>query len=288
MPLLTRHVLSVFVLLAAHVVCAPAVAGSADAVRRPRVVSINPCVDAVLVQVAEPDQLLALSHYSHDPQATSIPIDVARRFRVTSGTAEEVVALAPDFVVSGPHVSPATIFALERMNIRIMKFSVAESVAESERQIRLIASAVGAPERGEAIITSIERAIAAARPPADDEHRVSTVIWQGGGMVPGEGTLANELLQLTGYRNLSAAYRLAKWDVLSLEYLIASPPDVVLSVTTGDAEGDRMLGHPAVRKLATRVAFRSYPFRLLQCGGPTIVEAVARLAEVRKEMENRR
>jgi iron complex transport system substrate-binding protein len=242
----------------------------------------------MLVRVAEPDQLLALSHYSHDPQATSIPIDVARRFRVTSGTAEEVVALAPDFVVSGPHVSPATIFALERMKIRIMKFSVAESVAESEQQIRLIANAVGAPERGEAIVASIERAIAAARVRVDDEHRVSTVIWQGGGMVPGPGTLANELLQLTGYRNLSTAYGLAKWDVLSLEYLIASPPDVVLSVTTGDAEGDRMLGHPAVRKLATRVAFRSYPFRLLQCGGPTIVEAVARLAEVRREMEIRR
>jgi iron complex transport system substrate-binding protein len=45
-----------------------------------------------------------------------------------------------------------------------------------------------------------------------------------------------------------------------------------------------MLGHPAIRKLAERVPFRTYPFRLLQCGGPTIIEAVARLAEVRKEL----
>jgi iron complex transport system substrate-binding protein len=259
--------------------------GASLAAARPRIVSINPCVDAVLMRVADPDQILAISHYSQDPAATSIPLDVAHRYRATSGTAEEVVALAPDLVMSGPHVSPSTIFALERMKIRIVKFTVAESVAESERQIRQIAGAVGAPERGEALVAAIDSAIDGARAP--DERRVTAVIWQGGGMVPGRGTLADQLLQITGYRNLSASYGLSKWDVLPLEYLIASPPDLVLSVGTGNLERDRMLGHPAVRKLAERVAFRSYPFRLLQCGGPTIIEAVARLAEVHKEMENR-
>jgi iron complex transport system substrate-binding protein len=258
----------------------------AQAAALPRIVSINPCVDAVLMRVAQPEQILGISHYSQDPQATSISLDLARRFHATSGTAEEVVALAPDLVMSGPHVSPSTIFALERMNIRILKFSVAETVEASEKEIRQIAAAVGAPERGEQLVADIERAIAAARP--RDERRLSVVIWQGGGMVPGRGTLADQLLQITGYRNFSASYGLAKWDVLPLEYLIASPPEVVLSVGTGEGERDRMLGHPAVRALSQKVAFRTYPFRLLQCGGPTIVEAVARLAEVRDEVERQR
>jgi iron complex transport system substrate-binding protein len=261
------------------------IGSGARAAALPRVVSINPCVDAVLVRVARPEQLLAISHYSQDPQATSLPLDVARRFRVTSGTAEEVVALAPDLVMSGPHVSPSTIFALERLHIRILKFSVAESVAGSEKQIRQIAAAVGAPERGEVIVREIERAIAAARP--RDARRPSTVIWESGGMVPGKGSLADQLLQITGYRNFSAEYGLAKWDVLPLEYLIAKPPDVVLSVGIDEVDRDRTLAHPAVRALAERVPFRTYPFRLLQCGGPTIVEAVKRLAEVRREVEAR-
>jgi iron complex transport system substrate-binding protein len=252
----------------------------------PRIVSINPCVDAVLVRIAKPEQILGISHYSQDPQATSIPLDVARRFRVTSGTAEEVVALAPDIVLSGPHVSPSTIFALERMDIRIVKFSVAESIEESEQQIRQIAAAVAAPERGEALIGAIAHAVESARP--HDQRLIRALIWQGGGMVPGQGTLADQLLRLTGYRNMSAEYGLPKWGVLPLEYLIASPPQLVLSVGTGEIERDRMLGHPAVRELAKRVAFRQYPFRLLQCGGPTIIEAVTRLSEVRREMEARR
>lgn len=256
---------------------------SQAATPRPRIVSINPCVDAVLMRVADPEQILAISHYSQDPQATSIPLDVAKRFKVTSATAEEVVALAPDVVMSGPHVSPSTIFALERMHIRIEKFRVAESVLESEQQIRQIAAAVGAPERGETLIASIDHAIDAAR--AQGDRTFSAVIWQGGGMVPGRGTLADELLTRTGYRNLSAAYGLTKWGVLPLEYLIVSPPEVVLSVGTGTVERDRMLDHPAIVKLAQRVAFRKYPFRLMTCGGPTIIEAVARLAEIRREME---
>ena len=257
-------------------------AAAAEAAPRPRIVSMNPCVDAVLMQVADPEQIAGISHYSQDPDATSIPLEVARRFHVTSGTAEEIVVLAPDDVIAGPHVAPSTIHALERMNIRLMKFPVAESVAESERQIRDIAAIVGAPERGEALVARIERAVANARPRG--EKRPLALIWQGGGMVPGGGSLADELLRLAGFRNASVMYGLKKWDVLPLEYLVASPPDVVLSIGTGEAGRDRMLGHPVVRKLATHVPFRTYPFRLLSCGGPTIIEAIGRLAAIRREL----
>lgn len=249
----------------------------------PRIVSINPCVDSILVRVAEPGQILGISHYSQDPEETSIPLDVARRYRGMSGTAEEVVALAPDIVMSGPHVSPSTIFALERIHVRILKFRAAESVEESTKQIREVSAAVGAPEKGEALVREIEGAVAAAR--SAQGPRISALIWQRGGMVPGRGTLADQLLQLTGFENISRTYGLKKWDVLPLEYLIASPPQLVLSTRNDAGDGDRMLGHPAVRKLARNIAFRNYPFRLLSCGGPSIVEAVSRLAQVRRELK---
>ena len=63
---------------------------------RPSIVSLNPCSDAVLAEVADPAQLLAISHYSHDPRASSMDVALARRFAVTGGTAEEVLALDPD------------------------------------------------------------------------------------------------------------------------------------------------------------------------------------------------
>jgi iron complex transport system substrate-binding protein len=116
---------------------------AAPAPRPPRIVSINPCVDAVLMQVADPGQIAGISHYSQDARATSIPLAQARRFRATSGTAEEVVALAPDVVITGPHVAPATIAALKRMGITMVQYPVPDSVAESEQQVRDIARVAG-------------------------------------------------------------------------------------------------------------------------------------------------
>lgn len=244
----------------------------------PRVVSINPCVDAVLMQVADPGQISAISHYSQDARATSIPLDQARRFAATSGTAEEVVAQAPDIVIAGAHVAPATIAALHRMNIRLIQIGVPESIAESQAQIRTIAAAVHQPERGEALVAQIDAAVRAAS--AQHGAAPDALVWQGGGLVPGEGTLASELLQQTGYRNRSADYGLKRWDVLPLEYLVARPPEVLLSVGAGDS-GDRMLGHPVLARLKQTIAVRRYPERLLHCGGPTITDALGYLARIR-------
>ena len=244
---------------------------------QPRLVSINPCVDAVLMQVADPAQIAGISHYSQDPRATSIPLDQARRFHATSGTAEEVVALAPDVVLTGPHVEPATLAALRRLGIAVAQYPVPATVEESEAQVRAIAAVAGHAGRGAALAARIG---AAARPTGATP--VPALIWQGGGLVPGQGTLADQLLTRAGFRNLSAAYGLKQWDVLPLEYLVARPPRVLLSVGAAEAGGDRLTGHPAIRRLARHITMAPFPARLMNCGGPTIIAAMARLKSVRR------
>lgn len=248
----------------------------------PRLVSINPCVGAVLMQVADPDQIVGISHYSQDRQATSIPIALANRFKATSGTAEEVVALRPDMVMSGEHVAPSTIAALERMHVRLEQYPVPSSVGESERQVREIARIAGHPERGEALARRMEAAVAAAK--AASGRPVPALIWEGEGLVPGAGTLADDLLTRTGFVNQSAAYGLKQWDVLPLEYLIAKPPRVVFSVAAAEGRADRMTSHPALQPLRRFTTIAPYPERLLHCGGPTLIDAANRLAEVRREV----
>jgi len=262
--------------LAAFLLATPAVSSG------PRLVSINPCVDAVLMEVADPDQIAGISHYSQDPQATSIPIALANRFKATSGTAEEVVALRPDKVLTGPHVAPSTIQALQRMKINLQEYTVPQTVAESEAQVRDIARIAGHPERGEALARRIAAAVAAARPAGGKP--IPALIWEGEGLVPGAGTLADDLLTRTGFVNQSAAYGLQQWDVLPLEYLIAKPPRVVFSVAAAEGRADRMTSHPALARLRRFTTIAPYPERLLHCAGPTLIDAARRLAEVRREV----
>ena len=145
--------------------------------------------------------------------------------------------------------------------------------AESVAQVRDIAARTGQRGRGERLAADIERAAT-----ADPGPRVTALIWQGGGMVPGSGTLADDLLRRTGFANYSAALGLAQWDVLGLEYLVARPPRVLF---TAPGATDRALAHPVLRTLRGRTTIRAFPSRLLWCGGPAIPEALRTLRAAR-------
>lgn len=258
----------------------PALSG--DAPRR--IVSLNPCADAVLVRVARPDQIAAISHYSHDARATSLPLPLARRFRATGGTAEEVIALRPDLVIAGSHVALPTILMLRRLDVPILQLGVPGSIEEDAQQTLKIARAVGAPERGRALNSRIADALRAAAPPSGSKP-VAALIWQSGGMVPGRGTLADALLRRTGFRNASTGYGLAQWDMLPLEYLLARPPSLLLTpLDDRNAEGrEALAGHRALRALSGKTRVRDFPPRLLHCGGPTLIEAARWLDRLRRD-----
>lgn len=261
-----------------------------DAGAKPvRIVSMNPCVDAILMDVAAPKQIAAISHYSHDLRATSVPLDWAEQYPVVSGSAEDIIAAEPDLVIAGPHVSIQTIAALKRLGIPLMQVAVPETVAESKQQISDIAARIGQEHEGTRLNAKIDAAIIAATtqgPP------VPALIWQGSGLVPGNGTLADELLTRTGFRNLSNALGLKQWDILPLENLLDRPPAVLMAgqanMGAGNGDANRMLSHPVFRKAGMHIRIAHYPSNLLHCGGPIIVKSVARLAEIRRSQETKR
>ena len=83
------------------------------------IVSLNPCTDAILAEVADPAQIAALSSYSSDPAASSMDVAVAQRFRSVSGAVEEVAALRPALVIGSTFTPPATRSALDRKSTRL-------------------------------------------------------------------------------------------------------------------------------------------------------------------------
>ncbi len=256
-----------------------------------RIVSMNPCVDAVLKEVANPGQIASISQYSHDPRATSVPLAWSRRYPANNGTAEDVIAARPDLVIAGPHVSVQTIAALKRLGIPLMQVPVPETVAQNKAQIAEIAEQIGRAEAGSALNAAIDTALAQSQ---WQGRSARALIWQSSGLVPGKGTLADELLSHTGFHNASADAGLGQWDILPLEGLLIRPPEVLLTgranmdgtgAGRGDGDANRMLAHPALRKAGRNFMLADYSSNLLHCGGPVIIRSVARMAEVRRRLE---
>jgi iron complex transport system substrate-binding protein len=257
--------------------CAPAPRGGGG------IVSTNPCADAMLVELVPHDRITAISHYSQDPGATSIPLDLANRFRGTRGTAEEVVAMRPDLVIASSFTSPATRAAYARAGLKTLYLDSPVTIEASKAQVTELAAALGAEEKGRAMNAAIDRAVAAA---ATNAPPVPALVWIGGNMVSGEGNLLDEMLRRAGFSNQAAHYGLQFTGTLPAERIVADPPRVMLvpDVQGRDAASRAAeLRRRALAHAKGRVLQAVFPRNLVNCGGPVIATAMTRLAQIRRE-----
>ena len=268
----------------AAVVGVAAVGLTAAARAYPRhIVSLNPCLDAILLSVADPGQVAALSHYSRQPMSSSAG-PAALKFPFTYESAEEVIALSPDLVLASRHSSLATRNSLKRLGVAVELFFTPESVAESLDQVRRIAELAGHAERGRAEVARIQAALAAAAP-APGARPIRALVFQRNGLASGPHTLMDEMLRRTGFHNAAVDYGARRSTDISLDSVVADPPDVLLSGETlpgAPTWGERVMQHPALRHLQGRMRIVRFPERLMYCGGPNLVESAARLAQARK------
>lgn len=257
--------------------CAPVPKGGGG------IVSTNPCADAMLVELVPHDRIAAISHYSQDPGATSIPLDLANSFRGTRGTAEEVVAMRPDLVIASSFTPPATREAYARAGLRTLYLDSPVTIDASKAQVTELAAALGVPDKGRAMNAAIDRAVAAA---ASAGPPVPALVWIGGNMVSGEGNLLDEMLRRAGFSNQAAHYGLQFTGYLPAERIVVDPPRVML---VPDGEGRDSASRAAeLRRRALahakgRVVEAAFPRNLVNCGGPVIARAMTRLAAIRRE-----
>lgn len=244
------------------------------------IVSTNPCADAILVRLVEPGRIAAISHYSQDPAATSLSLDLARRFRATAGTAEEVVAMRPGLVLASSFTPPSTRAAFDRAGLKTLYLDSPTTIAASRQQVMEVAAAVGAPARGQGLIAEIDYALAGqgARGPVPHRRQPAALLFIAGELANGSGTLLDELLTRAGFTNAAASYGLRYTGTLPAELIVSRPPDVILT-TERDGRVEAMR-----RRLLPVTPVATFPRELINCGGPSIAPALARLAEIKRKI----
>jgi len=248
-----------------------------------RIVSMNLCLDSVLVELVPRDHILALSQYSRDPWRSTIA-GIAATLPYTNETAEEVVALRPDLVLASRHSAIATRNALARVGVRFELFGVPQTIDESLQQIRRLATLLHREAEGEALIGRIQNAIVRARP-APGERTLTAAIYQPGGLTTGANTVVGQLMSIAGLDNVAARYGVTSYRPLSLELLISQPPDVLLVGDTtygAPTHAERLVHHRALRALQFRMSREPFPARLIYCSGPAMIDALDALVAARR------
>jgi iron complex transport system substrate-binding protein len=251
-----------------------------------RVASLNACLDAMLVHLADRSQIAALSHYGREDHSSTVAA-VAKTLPFTWESAEEIISLEPDLVLASKHSALATRNALKRLHVPVERFAVPKSIDESLAQVAKVARLLGHEARGRALIARIEAAIAAAAPPAG-ARRLKALIYQPNGFAAGPGTLVDDMMERAGFDNVARRYGLKTWGNVPLERLLADPPEVLLAGEPGQGArswADRVMTHPALKSVSGRMKTAQLSEKFLYCGGPVLIETAQALAKARRAIQ---
>jgi iron complex transport system substrate-binding protein len=272
--------------LAASLLWAAAGLLAAPAVAKPaRIVSLNLCIDGLLLDLAERDRIAAVTYLSFKPAYSPRAAEFAGLTPVY-GLAEEVMALEPDLVLTGPFSPANTTRLLEKLGYRIVSLPVANSIDEMRALILEVARLIGEPEAGQAMLAALDARLAALPPPPDQPLRA--VLYGANGLTAGAGTLADDVLRRAGFASLAEASGIAGWRWIDLETLLTERPDVLVMEAPDDGPpsvGRGVLTHPALAAFAETRPIVSLPQSQWECAGPETVRAAELLAAARLAIE---
>ena len=177
----------------------------------PRIVSLAPSVTETLFAVGAGAQLVGICTFCDFPRA------VAHLDRIGS-------YLAPD-----PEIIDPTDVIVQ-----------VDTIEQIETAMRTVAHEAGRDAQGEALLAGVRGHMAAVRARLDDapQRRVLLLVGQNPLIAVGSGIFLNELIEQAHGVNLAAGTG-QQWPQLSLEFAVASQPEVIIDSSMGSDETDK-------------------------------------------------
>ena len=233
-----------------------------------RVASLNLCTDELLLLLADPHQVAAVTHLSRQPQESSLWTR-ARRYRANDGSLLGVVRFKPDLILTmGGGARDRHVIA-EKLKVPIVDLSYPQDLRDLRMSIATVGRVLGRPGAARAMNARIDQ-LQAARPRSSID-----AIWLGGGgrTVASYG-LAADWMRLAGMKQRSFT-----GDRVSLEQLLVRPPGILLrsDYRQGQYSSEqRWLSHPLAKHVRAGKTLAT-DGRAWTCMGPTLVTEIERL-----------
>lgn len=247
-----------------------------------RVVTVNLCLDQAALRVAAPGQLVGLSYLSHDPRL-SVLADRARAVAPVRAKVESILELRPDLVIFDRDAHANLKRLVRKAGVPILEVPWASSLEDAEGLIARIGAALGREAEGRAIIADMQeqrRRLGWPGPPT-----ALAAVLQANRGTAGKGSLMDELLNLSGYRNLAAELGIPAYGRLPLESVLAGRPDLLVldgNANARPARATEFVDHNALLALAGSTRLVSIPLKYTVCAGPENVEALRLLREAQR------
>jgi iron complex transport system substrate-binding protein len=218
------------------------------AARPQRVVSQAVGTDELLLALADPGQIAALSHISHDGRFSPVAAEAKAFPALKDSDAESVLRFRPDLVLAASFTRPETLALLKRAGVRLVILDRFETLDDVYASIRLLSKELGQEARAAALIAQCQARVGslAARLKGVTPVRVLSA-----GVYPftsGAGTTFQDLCDHAGALNVATEAGLKGHAPTPSESLLTWRVEVLVAAGDGDVRA-RLEAIPHYRAL---------------------------------------
>lgn len=225
-----------------------------------RIVSLTMSTDNILLGLVKPERVVCANVLVDDPVSSNI-VELGKNIpnKVRHPKVEEILAMEPDLVIAANWGDIDYVESLRNMGINVVVVKGAKNLQDIRDNIRLIAAAVGEPQRGDRLVGMMDDKLAELKAKVDkipQEARKRVLLISLMSNYGGKDCIYDDACTLAGVTNCLSEYGLKRGDKLTKEMMVQMNPDMIFLPTynahgTFDIQGfrDRYLKDPALQQM---------------------------------------
>ena len=193
-------------LLRLFLVCLACLVGPARAAEAVRVVSQTVGGDELLLAVAAPEQIAALSHLARDPEFSGVAGEAAAHAQITLGDAETILRFRPTLALFADYSRAELVEQVRRAGVAVIVFDRYKTLDDAHANLRRLAAALGsdAEARAERVIAENKARLVKLGERLAGATPVRVIAPSTFGVIAGADTTFQDLCDRAAAENLAA------------------------------------------------------------------------------------
>ncbi len=253
-----------------------------------RIVSMNVCTDQLLLDLVQRERIASVSYIAADQRTSAIANDI-QGMHLNRGSAEEIVSLAPDLILTGQFGLRPTVTLLERLGYSILKVPMAETLTDVARNIMTLGRTLGVEARAAEVVAAFERRVGRLTYRGDGP-RPLFVNFDANGWTTGQTGLLADIVHHAGLSTSGDALGFEQASKVSLETLLLLRPSLIdLGHPWNDppALASELRRHPALEAVMRSAENVEIPDSAWLCGTPHSLDALETLRNARDALAHK-
>lgn len=245
-----------------------------------RIVSLNLCVDQLLLALVPKARIASVTYLSTNKQLSTVT-DQLEGIYINQGLAEEIVPLQPDLIIASEFGATDAVRLLQQLGFHVERVHFPLTLNAVIEHIEELGALVGGEVAAHNLTQQIHAQLAQADKLAKVEPSPTAIWYSPNGVVAGQGTLEHELMTRAGFRNLAAESGLTGFAQMDLEQLVVAAPQNLI-IEGGYVESFSVareyLQHPALKRQSRVIEL---PAAISVCSAPAVADVLRVLREQR-------